>query len=64
MKKNFVARGEYYFSEKNGRARTVCRGIDMKTGESMIAFVKVNEGGVASEVFFISEAEFRSMYLD
>lgn len=64
MKKNFVAMGEYYFSEKYGRARTVCRGTDMKTGESMIAFVKVNEGGVASEVFFISEVEFRSMYLN
>ena len=62
MKKSFVAMGSYYTSKEYGLVRTVCRGRDITDGSEKIAFVKVLSGGMASEIFFMEENEFKESF--
>ena len=63
MKNTFVAMGSYYRANPYGLVRTVCRGFDYQSGEAMIAYVNVLEGGHASEIFLMPENEFKNIFL-
>lgn len=63
MKNNFVAMGEYYSANPYGLVRTVCRAFDYQSGDAMIAYVNVNKGGVASDVFLMPENEFINIFM-
>ena len=64
MKKNSVGMGEYYNAAPYGLVRTVCRGYDHQSGESIIAYVNIETGGYASDVFMMSEDEFKNIFLN
>ena len=63
MKKNYVGMGEYYNANPYGLVRTVCRGFDHQTGECIIAYVNVQTGGYASEVFMMPEEQFKNIFM-
>ena len=63
MTKNFVAMGDYYNAEPYGLVRTVCRGYDNETGKSMIAYVNIKTGGIASEIFLMPEEKFKNIFM-
>lgn len=63
MTKNFIGMGDYYRSNEQELVRTVCRGTDVVTGNSVIAFVKVLSGGIASEIYFMEENDFKSKFI-
>lgn len=62
MKKSFVAMGEYYKDSTN-LVRTVCRAIDVKTGEVMTVYVCVEENGFASDAYVMPELDFENRFL-
>ena len=64
MKNNFVSMGNFYRANPYGLVKTVCRGFDANSGDAMIAYVHVGEGGCASDVFFMSENEFKNIFLN
>jgi hypothetical protein len=53
--------GEYYMTKNCGLVRTVCRALNMETGDSMIVFVVVDTGGYASEAKAMTETNFMKM---
>ena len=55
MNKNYVEMGVYYTDKAIGHVRTVSRMFDYKTNVPMIGFVKLGEGGVASEMYAMPE---------
>lgn len=59
----YVQWDSYYHDDTLGLVRTVCRVTDIKTNISSIAFVKVGEGGCASEIFSMEEEEFKKIFL-
>lgn len=61
MKNNRVEMGVYYNSKEFGLVRTVCQAIDLNSKKVMIAFVKVGEGGCASEMYLLPRNEFMDM---
>ena len=63
MTKNYVAMGSYYHANPYGLVRTVCKAFDYQSGEAMIAYVNVNEGGQASDVFLMPEDTFKNIFL-
>lgn len=63
MKKNFISMGSFYRADNYGLIKTVCRGFDYKSNDAMIAYVKVGNGGYASEIFFMPENEFMDIFL-
>ena len=63
MAKNYVAMGTYYHANPYGLVRTVCKGFDWQSGEAMIAYVNVDNGGVASDVFLMPEDQFKNIFL-
>ena len=64
MKNNFIAMGEYYWSNDGELVKTICRGRDVSTDNIMIAFSKILDGGIASEVFFMSEIDFKNKFIN
>ena len=63
MAKNYVAMGSYYNANPYGLVRTVCKAFDYQSGEAMIAYVNVTEGGQASDIFLMPENEFKNIFL-
>ena len=63
MKNNFVAMGEYYWSDDGELVKTICRGQDISTNTMMIAFSKILNSGIASEVFFMPEIDFKTKFI-
>ena len=63
MTKNYVAMGSYYNANPYGLVRTVCKAFDYQSGEAMIAYVNVNEGGQASDIFLMPEDIFKNIFL-
>lgn len=61
--KKFVEMGDYYRANPYGLVKTVLRGFDHLSGEAMIAYVNVQDGGMASDVFFMPEEEFKNIFL-
>ena len=61
MKNRFVNMGYNYTDAKGSLVRTVCRAY-MPNGEAMIAYVNVDAGGYASEVFLMNEEQFKVKY--
>lgn len=59
MNKDFIKMGYNYMS-KRGLVRTVCRAMTLQ-GESMIAFVDVRSGANVSDIFVMSEKDFRDI---
>ena len=64
MKNNFVAMGEYYCSNNGELVKTVCQGRDISTNVMMVAFSKILDGGIASEVFFMPEIDFKNKFIN
>ena len=64
MAKNYVAMGTYYRANPYGLVRTVCKAFDYKSGEPMIGYVNVSDGGVASDIFLMPENEFKNVFLN
>lgn len=62
--KSFVGMGQFYSANPYGLVKTVCRGFDYNSGEAMIAFVNVQSGGCASEIFLMPEKEFENIFLN
>lgn len=58
MKKSFIAMGDYYESKSFGLVRTICRAIDVKTGDPLIVFTNVKEGGIAGEIMSMKKSDF------
>ena len=63
MTKNYVAMGSYYHANPYGLVRTICKAFDYQSGDAMIAYVNVNEGGQASDVFLMLEDTFKNIFL-
>ena len=63
MKKSFIGMGDYYHANPYGLVRTVCKAYDFESGEAMIAYVNVNEGGYVSDVFLMPEIQFKNIFL-
>ncbi len=63
MAKNYVAMGAYYHTNPYGLVRTVCKAYDYQSGEAMIAYVNVDNGGVASDVFLMPENVFINVFV-
>ena len=63
MKNSYVGMGCFYRANPYGLVKTVCRGFDVDSGDAIIAYVQVGEGGCASDVFFIPETEFMNIFL-
>ena len=61
--KNYVEMGSYYNSNPYGLVRTVCRAFEHETGEAVIAYVNIEEGGTASDIFFMPEVQFKNIFL-
>ena len=61
--KNFVEMGSYYTANPYGLVRTVCRAFDHQSGDSMIAYVNIAKGGVASDVFIMPEDQFKNVFM-
>lgn len=61
--KNFVKMGSYYRANPYGLVRTILRGYDHLSGEEMIAYVNVKNGGMASDIFLMPETEFKNIFL-
>lgn len=61
--KSYVEMGGYYNSNPYGLVRTVCRAFDYESGEAVIAYVNIKEGGVASDIFFMPEVQFINIFL-
>lgn len=51
-----------FYHVKGELVKTVCRAIDTRSNEPMIAFVKILDGGFASEVFLLLETEFNHIF--
>lgn len=61
MKKKKLEMGEYYYTNLYGLIRTICRATTIKDNIPMIAFVKIQEHGFASEIFLLPEHEFQEL---
>lgn len=61
--KTYVEMGAYYNVNPYGLVRTVCKAYDHESGESMIAFVHIDKGGYAGDIFLMSEAQFKNIFL-
>ena len=59
MKYSFIAMGDYYKTKSYGLVKTICRAIDVKTGDSLITFTKVEAGGIAGNTYAISVSDFK-----
>jgi len=57
MGKNSVNMGYNYNDDSGKLVRTVCRAYT-QTGDSMIAYVNIDKGGYASDVYLMEENEF------
>lgn len=65
MKKTSVDFGGYYRSSKNNRlVKVVARANNQEDKSPMIIYAYVNEGGVASGLYYMNEDEFISIYLE
>lgn len=64
MSKKFVGMGDYYRANPYGLVRTVCKAFDDQSGEAMIAYVNVSEGGYVSDVFLMPEVQFKNIFLN
>lgn len=62
-KKDYVQFGMYYRNDQFGLVRTICRIIDITSNVPSIAFVKVGDGGCASETFSMDEEEFKEIFI-
>lgn len=63
ISKRYIEMGAYYSANPYGLVKTVCKIYHYESGESMIAYVNVGKGGVASEVFAMPENEFKNIFL-
>lgn len=61
--KTSIDMGVYYNMAPYGLVRTVCRATNVNSGESMIVYVHVGKGGMASEPFTMLENEFKNSFL-
>ena len=61
MKNRYVSMGYNYTDNNGSLVRTVCRAY-MPNGEAMIAYVNVDAGGYASDVYLMNEEEFKSRF--
>ena len=59
--KNYVQMGFHYVDKNHQLVRTVCRALT-QTNEPMIAYVNVDKGGYASDVYLMNEDEFKSRF--
>ena len=64
MKCNYVAMGSYYQANPYGMVRTICRATDFNSGEAIIIYVNILNGGFASETFAMPEVEFKNIFLN
>lgn len=64
MKNDFIAMGEFYRANPYGLVKTVCKGYDSQSGEAYIAYANVLDGGLAGDIFFMPEEEFRNIFLN
>lgn len=59
----FVAMGEYYYEQPYGLVKVVCRAYDHESGEPLIIYANVDDGGCSSELFSMSEWHFENIFL-
>ena len=59
--KNYVQMGFYYVDKNHQLVRALCRAFT-QTNEPMIAYVNVDKGGYASDVYLMNEDEFKSRF--
>lgn len=62
--KKFVEMGKFYQANPYGLVRTVCRAFDAESGDAMIGYVNVSNGGCASDVFVMSETCFKNIFME
>lgn len=55
--------GCFYHANPYGLVKTICRGFDSQSGDAMIAYVQVQKGGYAGDIFFMPEEEFKNTFL-
>lgn len=63
MKNTYVGMGCFYHTNPYGLVKTICRGLDSQSGDAMIAYVQVQKGGYAGDIFFMPEEEFKNTFL-
>ena len=59
--KKFVEIGSYYNIQPYGLIKTICRAYDYETGEAMIVYANVNDGGYVSDAIVLPECDFVNM---
>ena len=59
--KNYVQMGFHYVDKNHRLVRTVCRALT-QTNEPMIAYVNVDKGGYASDVYLMNEEDFKTRF--
>ncbi len=64
MKKNSIEMGTYYNAAPYGLVRTVCKAFDYQSGEAMIAYVNIEKGGYASDIFLMPETIFKNTFMN
>ena len=64
MSKFFVSMGEYYGnSDTIGLVRTIGRFTNKATGDVMIGYADVGEGGYVNDAYVMPESEFIAKYV-
>lgn len=61
MVKNTVNMRYNYIDEDGILVRTVCRAYT-QSGEAMIAYVNIDKGGYASDIYLMEESMFKSRF--
>ena len=61
MAKNTVNMGYNYICDSGKLVRTVCRAYT-QAGKAMIAYVNIDNGGYASDVYLMDEKEFKAKF--
>lgn len=61
MNNSFIPLGEYFKTKEGILVKTVCRGTIMYDDIPAIGYVCIEEGGCASEMRFMPEAEFKEI---
>lgn len=59
----FVKMGEYYNKQPHGLVRTICKATNHDTDDTFIVYVKVGDGGIASDPLLMPEQAFKNIFL-
>ena len=63
MAKNYIEMGGHYHANPYGLVKVVCRGFDHLSGEAVIAYANIGNGGIVGDIFMMPEEQFKNIFL-